>query len=128
MKIVVLIMGLSFGLISSCSQNLKKMENTVNIKNAKVIEYVTFKTKPGISIEEVLESAKSTDAILDQIEGFSHRFISIQDNGLWVETVFWESIELAQKGLTLFLENPDSKKFLENIMDDSVKIEYSTIL
>lgn len=127
MKSVIYIILFSFGLVASCKQNSGNMKKTVSINKASVIEYVTFTIKPGVVQNDFLEAAKSTDVILEGIKGFSHRFISLQENGVWTETVFWENLELAKIGLSLFLEHPDSKQFLDIIVDDSVKIQYSHI-
>ncbi len=128
MKNTLILAFLFLGLNTTYSQNTNKMKDLVQIKNAALVEYVTFLAKEGVSKEEMLKAAKSTDAILNNIKGFKHRFISIQENNTWVEVVFWESKKHADDGLKVFLAHPKAKVFLDKIKEGSVKIEYSEIL
>ena len=98
---------------------------TATLDHPNVIEYVTFQSKPSTSAAELTEKAVATDKVLDTIDGYIKRFISRQDNGTWVEVVFWRDIDAAKAGLNIFLDHPDSQVFLELIEPDSVAIEYS---
>ncbi len=124
----ILIAVLLFLGLSTAAQNRNKMEKSVQIKNAAVVEYVTFLAKEGVNKQEMLTAAKNTDTVLMQTKGFKHRFITLQENNIWVEIVFWESKILAEQGLNTFLEHPKSKIFLDKIKEGSVKITYSNIM
>lgn len=127
MKIFIITVLFLSGMSTVYAQKDKKMNSTIRLKNASVIEYVTFKAKEDIPSEEMLAAAKNTDAVLANIDGFIHRIISWQENNTWIEVVFWETKEHAEKGLHLFLEDDKSKDFLSKIQEGSVKIEYSLI-
>ncbi len=101
---------------------------THTLENPNVIEYVTFKQLNTASSAELMQKAVATDAILDEIDGYIKRYISRQDNGTWVEVVFWRDMDAAKIGLDAFLAHPDSKPFLDLIAPDSVVIEYSQVI
>lgn len=107
--------------IISCNQ-MKK-----SASEPKVIEYVTFLAKDSVSDDNLLKSAKQTDSVLEEIPGFINHYLAKQDNGTWVEVVFWESKAFATDGLEVFLKHPLSEIFLNNIKEGSVKIEYSNV-
>lgn len=98
------------------------------LTTATIIESVTFKAKPKVSDEALIEAALKTDVVLDNIEGFIHRYIAKQDNQTWLEVVFWQQKTLAEQGLQLFLQADESKAFLDLIESRSVKIEYAEIM
>lgn len=104
------------------------MNNTINLAQVNIVEYVTFLAKPGISKETILQAVRQTDDILKETPGFIHRFLAYQESGIWVEVVLWENKSFAEKGLQLFLNHPKSSSFLNKILDGSVKIEYSEVL
>lgn len=104
------------------------MRNNIHIEKATLIEYVTFISKDGIEDKDLKKAIFDTDTVLNNIKGFIQRDIGKQENGIWVEVVYWENKELAEKGLEEFLNHPISKLLLTLIDSDSIKIEYSNIL
>ena len=100
----------------------------INLSKAKTIEYVTFLSKPTISDEALLISAKNTDSVLATINGFIYRYIAKQEDGKWVEVVLWENRTQAKAGLDVFLKHPLSKDFLDKIQEGSVSISYAQVL
>ncbi len=99
----------------------------VDLSQASVIEYVTFKINDGITQANFIKAANESEMALKTITGFIHRSIALQENGTWIEVVFWENKQVAIDGLNIFLEHEQSKNFLNFIDNESIKIEYSQL-
>ncbi len=98
-----------------------------DIEQAGIIEYVTFASNSGVSPEALKEGVEKTDVVLDSIDGFLKRFFAQQDDGLWVEVVFWRDKKAAEAGLEIFLKDPRSQALLQLIENSSVSITYSKV-
>lgn len=68
----------------------------MNLKNAKAIELVLFKPKPGISADEVKDSLTSLNSVLESYDGFVSRQLAEGKENQWMDLVFWETIEHAK--------------------------------
>lgn len=99
-------------------------------RGAKVIEYVTFKAKAGVSTQALAEAAAggAVNANLKaNYAGFVERYVSLQDDGVWVEVVLWQSKAAAKAALDKFVTDPANRAFLDLVDADSVSISYSRI-
>ncbi len=99
-----------------------------DIGRAEVIEYVTFKALDGVDKQELAGIAIAVNANLQEnYPGFVERTVSLQDDGTWVEVVFWEDMPSAKAALDKFLADPLNKTFLSMVNPDSVVLTYSTL-
>ncbi|MCH8487325.1 MAG: hypothetical protein LAT75_10715 [Candidatus Cyclonatronum sp.] len=60
---------------------------------AMAIELVTFNTKPEFDQREVKASLESLNAIVSTYKGFISRQLARNEDGKWMDLVFWESME-----------------------------------
>ena len=97
---------------------------------ATTIEYVTFQAKDGVAVD-AMASAAAGGAINANLtahyDGFVDRHVSLQDDGVWVEVVYWESQDAAKAALEKFLTDPVNTAFLDLVNVDTVAITYSAI-
>ena len=97
---------------------------------ATTIEYVTFKAKDGVSVEDLAETAAGGTInanLTANYAGFVDRYVSLQDDGVWVEVVYWESEEFAKASLAQFVADDVNKAFLDMVDVDTVSVTYSAI-
>ncbi|MRI35178.1 hypothetical protein EOPP23_19610 [Endozoicomonas sp. OPT23] len=106
---------------------MKSNINASDLTRPGIIEYVTFPALPDIQDYEIINALEITDAVLNNIDGFIHRYCSQQDDGFWAETVFWRDREAAESGLKVFLADPRSQSLLQLIDSQNVVIRYSEV-
>ena len=99
-----------------------------DLSRATVIEYVTFKAVDGINQKELADVASAVNTnLFNNYRGFIERTISLQDDGTWVEVVFWENMASAKEGLDKFLLDPLNAQFLSMVNPNSVVLTYSEV-
>jgi hypothetical protein len=122
LKTLALASALAFGtMVTAMAEDLSK---------AGTIEYVTFKAKDGVTVEQMSEAAaggKINANMHDSYDGFVDRYVALQADGVWIEVVYWESEELGRAALDKFVNDPVNKPFLDLVDADSVSITYSEI-
>lgn len=94
-------------------QNKPSME--ANQQAAGAVEVVIYQAKEGISQEEALEKAQSVNSFVKAQKGFISRNMSATADGKWVDVIFWESLE-------------DAEKATEQAMSAALPSEYFTII
>ena len=70
-----------------------------------IIELVTFKTKDGITAEQVIKAAEEANAFFENREGFISRNLCRMDDGTWYDILFWEN---QGQVMAAMLDAPDS--------------------
>ena len=55
------------------------------------IELVTFKTKPGVTPDQVLSASVDVNHFLNSQLGFVSRHLGQTEDGTWHDILFWES-------------------------------------
>ena len=67
--------------------NLVSPERTMN----HFIELVTFKTRAGVTTEQVTSAAEEVNVFLKSQPGFLSRQLGLAENGTWYDILYWES-------------------------------------
>jgi hypothetical protein len=99
-----------------------------DLSEANVVEYVTFKALEGSDVDEVAKVTVAVNANLEEnYPGFVERIISLQEDGTWVEVVYWKDMASAKGALDKFLKDPKNADFLAIVKPDSVSLTYSTL-
>ncbi|PVZ70167.1 hypothetical protein [Pelagibaculum spongiae] len=102
--------------------------NASDLSKAKIVEYVTFELLDSSSETLFAKAANEVNHNLkENYPGFIDRTISQQDNGTWIEVVFWVDKESAKKALDKFVLDPKNKLFLSLVKADSLTLTYSTV-
>ncbi|MEH6442711.1 MAG: hypothetical protein V7784_02340 [Oceanospirillaceae bacterium] len=116
------IIALSLGIIAIGSPAIAADKSTAN-----VLEYVTFRAADNVNVDKLARVAVDIDKVLIDYPGFIDRQVSLQEDGTWVEVVYWENIETAKGALDKFLKDPKTAEFLGLVDPKSVTLVYSSI-
>jgi hypothetical protein len=55
------------------------------------VELVTFRTKAGVTSEQVISAAEQVNLFLKSQPGFLSRHLGVTDDGTWHDILYWES-------------------------------------
>jgi hypothetical protein len=55
------------------------------------IELVTFKTKAGVTSDQVISAAEDVNLFLKSQPGFVSRYLGQAEDGTWYDILLWES-------------------------------------
>lgn len=97
---------------------------------ATTIEYVTFEAAEGVEVSKMAEVAAGGTInanLTANYEGFVDRHVSLQEDGVWVEVVYWESEEAGRAALDKFVADPVNQEFLSLVNVETVSITYSAL-
>lgn len=109
MKNISIILFIAFLGLSAC-----------NNKKAKVVEVVIYKAKEGVSYETALEKAKSVNEFVSQQDGFISRKMSVTKDQQWVDIVYWESLEQAEKATEAAMQAEAAGEYFQIIDEESI--------
>jgi len=94
-----------------------------------VLELVTFKTKPGINHQQVLEL---NQAVMDKVQdftGFLYRSLCYQkDSDTWFDVVYWQDASSAKSGQEMFMQSDACQKLMAIIDIESTQVQHADIL
>ena len=102
-------------------------EDALPISKASTVEYLHFTLVDGTNPDDFLRETLLVDPILEDYSGFVARHLARNDDGSWVEVVYWETLEDAEAALPRFVEDPRTKGFLSLVNGDSLSVKYSTL-
>ncbi len=86
------------------------------------IEVVIFKTKPGISQEQARKALESLNDHVKKFDGFMGRKISVDENGHWMDLVYWESKSVALKASEEIMKVPAAIQAFEVIDESTMQL------
>jgi hypothetical protein len=86
-----------------------------------IVEVVIWKTKSNFTEEEALYKAKSVNKFVENQKGFISRNLSKNEQGEWLDLVYWNSIEDAQAAAKLAQSSEICQPFFDTINMDSMK-------
>jgi hypothetical protein len=55
------------------------------------VELVTFRAKAGVTPEQVTSAAEEVNQFLKSQPGFLSRHLGLAEDGVWYDTLYWES-------------------------------------
>jgi hypothetical protein len=124
----IFLVGLSTVLFISCklsTQNKKEMK-TEQQKTAKV-EITTFKLNQGVTEKDFEQSARAMQKdFLEKQNGFIKRTLTVSEDSVWTDIVFWKNQEGAEKTMKLAETSELVLPFVEKIDFNSVKMSHTT--
>jgi hypothetical protein len=95
---------------------------------AKVIELVLFKTKVGVTQEQLIQAARATTPVLEQMNGYVRRNISVDEQGQWADIVYWTSKEAALEAADKFQNIKECQQYTNMIELDQMKMNHFDIV
>ena len=99
-------------------------QNKTVMKQVKCVEIVTFRPQENVSNDELMQAMKATNEVVQNFEGFIHRSTSIDEDGNFLDVVYWKSKELALKAASKIQEIPEVMKNFALIDHNSIKMKH----
>jgi hypothetical protein len=90
----------------------------MNPKEGFVIELAEGRVKEGVEPQEYLRASDNLMADLNGLEGYIRRELWQGEDGRFVDIVYWESLESAQRAAEIFPSLPSAQPF-EALLDIS---------
>ena len=93
----------------------------------KVIEVVLFKSKPEISAEELTKAAASVESFAQTQAGYLKRELGVNEDGLWMDIVYWTDLESAHEAAQAAMESPICQPFFGMIDEAQMTMHHFNI-
>lgn len=88
----------------------------------KVMEIVIWKATPGFTEEQIIEKSKGLNQFVTQQKGFVSRDFAKNENGQWIDFLYWETMESAQEAAKNIEKNPACADFVSTIDMSSMQM------
>ena len=95
---------------------------------AKAIELVLFRTKPGISVEALIEAAAKVNTFVQAQPGFVQRNLAVNEEGQWTDIVYWTDMAAAHQAAEAALSSPICQPFFGMIDEATMKMHHFDIV
>lgn len=93
------------------------------------LEIVTFKTKPGVALNELLKANEGFNQLLDSLAGFQYRSLTYdKQQDEFVDVVYWQSMEHAHQAAENAMQAPAAQTMMALIDMASTKMRHADIL
>ena len=91
-----------------------------------IIEVVTFSIKQGVTEEQLLNASSNFEIMLKrEIQGFEKRTLTKHcENEMWIEMIWWHSMENAQKALETATKTFEFDKYNSLLEEEGSEIYY----
>jgi heme-degrading monooxygenase HmoA len=93
----------------------------MNNSKTNAIELVIFKTKPEFDQKDVKASLESLTAIVSNYKGFISRQLAKNEEGKWMDLVFWESMEDAKAAADEIMKLESAQKAFSVIDEQTME-------
>ena len=92
------------------------------------IEMVSFKLSDGVNPEIFIKANEELDSWLGQQNGFEYRALAQQEEGTWVDIVFWQTQADAQQAGEAFMGAKESQAMLACIDKSTVSMQHMPVM
>ncbi|WP_187428641.1 hypothetical protein ROLI_012630 [Roseobacter fucihabitans] len=93
-----------------------------------IAEIVSYRLKPGISIEAAVLAAQGTEAFLRETGAVISRTLSRDDNGVWTDFILWTSLQAAKETEANAMQRPEFARFFAMMAETSVELRYARVM
>jgi len=94
-----------------------------------VLELVSFKTKPGVSQEQVIELNQKVMTTVKKFEGFVYRSLAYQEqNKTWLDVVYWQDAASAKAAQEKFLASLVCQQLMAVVDLESTHMQHADII
>lgn len=99
----------------------------MDVNNKLCVEYVTFRLKKGVSIENFRKCSDDLDAKFLVGEGgfISRKLLLLHDGETWADLAFWKDTAAAKTAEEKFMKDPITKAYGELIDMGTIRMEHS---
>ncbi len=92
------------------------------------IEMVSFKLNDGVSPQVFIKASEELDSWVAQQNGFEYRALAQQEDGTWVDIVFWQSQAEALQAGEAFMTAKESQNLMACIDKSSVVMQHMPVM
>jgi hypothetical protein len=89
-----------------------------------VIEWAQFRTKEGVSEEQVHAEARKAHDWLSIQPGYLERRLTRSDDGGWVDCLFWVDMQTAKEAAGCIHDAPETQGFLALMLPDQIDVRH----
>ncbi len=94
-----------------------------------VLELVTFKTKQGVSKQQILDINKQVMEQVRQFSGFIYRSLCYKaDSDTWLDVVYWQDEVAAKSAQEQFIKSKLCQQLMANVDVESTTMQHADIL
>jgi hypothetical protein len=93
-----------------------------------VIEIVNFKLAKGVTPDQFLADASTSNTFLKTQKGFISRKLILNKDGEYTDIAVWSSIEDAQNAMDASMKDQSIASFINAIDPTSMKIEHQSVI
>ncbi len=90
--------------------------------NKNVMEIVIWKSKPEFSETEIVKRSKNLNEFVNNQVGFVSRDFAKNDEGQWIDFLYWDSLENAKAAAKKIETSPLCGEFFETIDMNSMQM------
>ncbi len=98
------------------------------MKNARVVEMVLFELNEGVSVEEGKQAMKALDEFVSQMPGFISRKLSVNEEGQFLDLVFWTDLASAKKASEEVMKREDMVKHFSVINQETMTFKHFDVI
>lgn len=89
-----------------------------------VIEWAAFRTKDGVTDEQVLAEAQRAHVWLSAQPGYHERRLTRGEDGGWVDCLFWADMETAKIAAEHIYHAAETQGFLALMISDTIDVRH----
>jgi len=90
-----------------------------------ILEIVTWKSKNNIKDSDMIKAINNMVDDLKELDGFCSQTLYKNDENVWVDIYYWETVESAKMSSQNMCEKDSFKKLMMLIDADTVTVEIS---
>lgn len=88
------------------------------------IELVTFRARQGVTNQQLETQGAALEGFLKEQPGFLYRSLSVDEDGLWYDIVYWKTMSDAESAAEKFKQNQLGMAMMELIDMDSARMRH----
>jgi hypothetical protein len=86
------------------------------------VEIVLYRSKPGVTDEQVLAASDALQADVAGFAGYIGRRLMKTADGLWVDALDWGSLEQAEAAAAAIMERPSAARFMALVEESTIQM------
>ncbi len=124
----IILIGLAMTMTTACNPSTQNQkETTMNEKKTRMVEITTFKLNQGVAVKDFEQSARTMQKnFLEMQNGFIKRTLTVSQDSVWTDVVFWKDQQSAEKTMKLAETSKLVMPFMEKINFNSVKMKFTS--
>lgn len=92
------------------------------------IELITFKSKKGVTRDEIAIAGSALSEFLNQQPGLLYRSLSEDDDGLWHDILYWKTMDNAKAASDNFMKHPAGMAMMELVDSNSTQMRHMSAI